>query len=191
MAITVFHRYSEKSLLIRPATFKERVIAQLIDGIILGFISGFWLAVYSRGDVYSAWVSPMIPVYLLQVSPDFIARASDWWWGGLYVTSSLPFIADLNIAYPSPVLWLLYGSYYTLLTAVYGNTPGKMMKGLVVLRENGEKLSGPDSLLRWFFYIPSILLLGAGIWMMLKGEKSLTLHDLLIRTKVSRFSNSP
>ena len=190
MTLTVFHRYSGKSHLIRPANLRERVIAQLIDGIILGFLSGLWLAVYSRGELYSAWVSPMIPFYLLQVSPDFMPQVSDWWWGGFFFTISLPIIADLNIAYPSPVLWLLYGSYYTLFTAVFGNTPGKMMKSLVVFKENGERLSGLNSFWRWLSYILSILPLGAGFWIKIKSQKSSTLHDLIMGTEVSLFSDT-
>ena len=187
MALSAFHRFSENSRVIGPASFKERVIAQLIDGIILGMISGLWLAVYSGGQVYSMWVSPMVPLYLVQAAPEFTTRISDWWWGGYYETVSLPFIADLNIAYPSLVLWLLYGSYYTLFHTFYGQTPGKMMKSLVVLNEKGEMLSWKISFIRWLGYLLSVLPLGSGFWILLKDNNSFTMHDSLMKTKVVAF----
>ena len=187
MSLSAFHRFSGKSRVTRPAYFKERVIAQLIDGIILGIISGFWLAVYSSGQLYSVWVSPMVPIYLVQVVPEFTTGFSDWWWGGYFVTISLPVIADLHIAYPSLVLWLLYGAYYTLFHALYGQTPGKMMKGLVVLSKTGDMLNWRISLARWLGYLLSILPVGVGIFILLKDNRSQTYHDLATQTRVSHF----
>jgi uncharacterized RDD family membrane protein YckC len=133
------------------------------------------------------WISPMIPLYLVQAAPEFATRISDWWWGGYYITVSVPFIADLHIAYPSPVLWLLYGSYYTLFHTVYGQTPGKMMKSLVVLTEKGEMLSWKISLGRWLGYLLSILPLGSGFWILLKDDNTFTIHDSLMKTRICQF----
>jgi uncharacterized RDD family membrane protein YckC len=187
MSLSAFHRYSEDSQVTRPADFKERVIAQLIDGIILGVISAFWLAIYSNGQLYSVWVSPMVPFYLIQVVPEFTTQFSDWWWGGYFITISLPVIADLHIAYPSLVFWLLYGTYYTWFHAFYGQTPGKMMKGLVVLTATGEIMSLRTSLARWLGYLLSILPVGIGIFVLLKKNSPQTYHDLATQTRVSHF----
>jgi uncharacterized RDD family membrane protein YckC len=121
------------------------------------------------------------------VVPEFTTQFSDWWWGGYFLTISLPVFADLHIAYPSLVLWLLYGTYYSWFHAYYGQTPGKMMKSLVVLTEGGETLNLRISIGRWLGYILSILPVGVGILILLKNNRSETYHDLATQTRVSHF----
>ncbi|MEJ2048571.1 MAG: RDD family protein [Calditrichota bacterium] len=190
MRIEVFHIYRPGKISaaeLKPAGFRERVFAQLIDGIILGAFIGILLAVISQGKIFAVWISPMIPVFLVQHVEGFIPNLSDWWWGGYHHTISLKYLADINLAFPSPLQWILYIFYYTFFHSTYGQTPGKMMKGLVVLSEQKRILSAGRSFLRWLCYLLSIIPLGFGFWMMLISKRRICLHDLLARTRVYRF----
>ena len=190
MRIEVFHIYRPGKISaaeLKPAGFRERVFAQLIDGIILGAFTGIFLAIISGGKIFAVWISPMIPVFLVQHVEDFVPNLKDWWWGGYHQTISLKYLADINLAFPSPLQWFLYIFYYTFFHSVYGQTPGKMMKGLVVLSEQKGLLSAGRSFLRWLYYLLSILPLGFGFWIMLSSTKQICLHDLLAKTRVYRF----
>ena len=190
MKIEVFHIYQPDKIYpaeLKSAGFRERVIAQLIDGIILGALIGILLAIISRGKIFAVWISPIIPVFLVQHVEGLVPQLSDWWWGGYHQTISLKYLADIHLAFPSPLQWIIYIFYYSFFHAIYGQTPGKMMKGLVVLTEQKTRLSAGKSLLRWFCYLISILPLGFGFWMMLISRRQVCLHDLLVRTRVYRF----
>ncbi len=190
MSIKLFYIYDSEThseLELIPATFRERVFAQLIDGILLGMFSGFYFYITSGGNFYSLWVSPLFPCYLVQLTESWIANTADWWWGGYLITLSPPGVAELHLAIPSPILIIVYGIYYTFFHCCYGQTPGKMLKGLVVLTEQNQKLSWKRSLQRWFFSLLSLLPLGAGFWPILRSTSARCWHDRLMDTKVWRY----
>ncbi len=165
MSIPILHRFYQKEQILEkmePASLKARITAQLIDGIILGVVVSALLAIYSRGDLYSIWISPLVPIYIVQTVPGYIPHFADWWWGGYFVTISLPLIAEFKLAYPSPIQWLLYAAYYSIFHSQWGQTPGKMMKGLVILTASQRKLSLAQSFKHWLGYIVSLLPLGLG-----------------------------
>jgi len=162
-------------------------MAQLIDGIILGILIGLLLAIYSRGRLFSLWISPLFPVYLVQSAGHHTPQISEWWWGGYYTRISLPFVADFNLAYPSIVQWIIYGIYYGFFHTIFGQTPGKMMKGLVVLTPEKRPLSFPKSLLRWGSYLISLLPAGLGFWLISSNDKRQAWHDLIVGTQVWSF----
>ncbi|MEZ4765941.1 MAG: hypothetical protein R3C26_22965 [Calditrichia bacterium] len=58
---------------------------------------------------------PFIPVYLLQVADAHVNSFSDFWWGGAYFTIDSPFGSTVFVNYPSPLLWVGYALYYTVL----------------------------------------------------------------------------
>ena len=162
------------------ASLRDRLMAQLIDGVILGAFCSLWVYVISQGQIYSLWVSPVFPQYLLQVSDTFQPLAQHIWWGGYFWSVKLSYGKTLFIQFPSPVFWLFYAVYYTLTTALWGQTPGKMVKRLVVLTE-GEKIPGfGRSLRRWLFTVLAVLPIGAGVWVF----PNVTLQDRLSRTRV-------
>ena len=64
----IFHRFEfdeARRYSLKPAQVKDRVIAQLIDGLILGVVCSLIFFVMSNGGLKSIWVSPMFPQYLL------------------------------------------------------------------------------------------------------------------------------
>jgi uncharacterized RDD family membrane protein YckC len=192
LSIRLFHIYQKEFPEIsemHPASLRERIFAQLIDGIFLGIFTGIYYYLLSRGTIYSLWVSPMFPFYLLQPSEGLISNPANWWWGGYFLTISSPWLADVYLAVPSLVLMLLYGCYYTYFHYYYGQTPGKMIKGLVVLKNDRNKLTFRQSLQRWILYLFSLLPLGTGFWQLTRQPAKETWHDRLAGTTVWSFVN--
>lgn len=170
-----------------PASLRDRILAQLIDGIILGVICSAMFYLLSGGRLFSVWVSPILPQYLLEIpsgySPDAFAR----WWGGNYFAVHLSYGKTIYLNYPAPILWLIYGAYYGIFTAVYGQTPGKMMKKLVVMTEQQARPDFFLSLWRWLSYLLSFLPLGIGFWWIAFNDRHRTWHDILTHTHVYNF----
>jgi len=188
--IPILHIYYPRNTIkrtLKPADIRSRIIAQLIDGVVLGVIISGLLLLFSKGRLYSLWISPIIPIYIVQTSYTYIPLVSDWWWGGYYIKISLPFIADFLLAYPSPLQWLVYIAYYTLFHYFWGQTPGKMMKGLVVLTIDQHPLTFNQSLKRWFMYLISLIPFGIGFFLTSHREQFKSWHDRLTRTRVFSF----
>jgi uncharacterized RDD family membrane protein YckC len=172
------------------ATFRDRTIAQFLDGIILAIMANaifFW---FSGGKIYSVWISPMVPIFLMQINLEYLPRAEDWIWGGVYVTLSGKMISDIYLAYPSPLIGLVYGVYYSFFHYHYGQTPGKMMKGIVVLDEQNKLPTLGYSFYRWIGYVISLIPIGYGIWGSLIRKENRCYHDKFSKTKVFKFLSS-
>jgi uncharacterized RDD family membrane protein YckC len=165
-------------------------MAQLIDGIILGVVCGTMFFVLSGGEVHSIWVSPMIPQYLLEVSQDHINKPLDFLWGGNYFSISLFYEKTFHLAYPAPLVWIIYGLYYTLFAAIMGQTPGKMVKNLVILDLDQKQIPFSRSLFRWLGYIISLLPFGLGFWWAARNENNQGWHDLLTSATVLYFEKN-
>lgn len=67
-----------------------------------------------------------------------------------------------------------------------GATPGKMMLGIRVVREDGGELTGGQSFVRYLGYIPSSLFLGLGYLWMIWDSESRCWHDMMAGTRVLR-----
>ena len=191
MTIPACHLFSENASERHQSTLRERIIAQMIDGIVLGALTSLVLLLFSNGKLYAVWISPMVPVYLLQATEGYVPDISSWWWGGFYIRLQIPYISDLNLAFPSLLQWVYYALYYAYFHSRFGQTPGKMMKGLVVLDAYDRKISFKKSLLRWMGYIISLLPLGMGFWISAAGKNRKTWHDRLADTQVFRFIELP
>jgi uncharacterized RDD family membrane protein YckC len=190
LLIRLFHIYQTESPEIpemHPASLRERIFAQLIDGVFLGIFSSIYYYLASNGTLFSLWVSPMFPCYLLQPAETVISDPADWWWGGYFLTISFRWLADLYLAVPSVILLLIYGAYYIFFQYYYGQTPGKMIKGLVVLNKNQQMITFRQAYQRWIYYLLSLLPLGAGFWPLMRQPASETWHDRLADTAVWSF----
>ena len=183
-----FQRPQQYSLEI--ASLRDRIIAQIIDGIFLGIICGVLFFLFSKGEVHSIWVSPMVPQYLLEVKEGHLAGSFDFLWGGSYFAYNLSYGRTIYLAYPAPIVWLIYAAYYTLFTTFQGQTPGKMIKKLVILDIDHNRQSLSKSLLRWVGYILSLLPLGLGFWWAIRNDKQQGWHDLLASTVVYSFEKN-
>ena len=183
-----YHKINQSLRILRPATFRERMMAQLVDGIVLGVISSLLFFLLSSGKIYSIWVAPVFPQFLLQVKPGVSAQFADWWWGGYFFSVLLPWGKTIYVSYPAPLLVGLYAAYYSFFVHRRGQTPGKMLKKLVVLSEEKRPgISLTQAGLRWLVYLMAFLPLGAGFWWGAWKEELKTLPDILTRTRVYYF----
>ena len=83
----LFHRFEVKNqhrYKMQPASIRDRVIAQLVDGIFLGATCTAIFYYFSDGEIHSIWVSPVFPQYLLEIAPGHLQTDTDFWWGGAY-----------------------------------------------------------------------------------------------------------
>lgn len=176
------HDYS-----LEVASFRDRIIAQVIDGIFLGVICGLLFFFFSNGEVHSIWISPMVPQYLLEIKPGHLVGSLDFLWGGSYFAYKFSYGKIIYLAYPAPIIWLIYAAYYTLFTALLGQTPGKMIKKLVILDIDHNRQTLSRSLLRWAGYVLSLLPLGLGFWWAIRNQKHQGWHDVLASTVVYSF----
>ena len=190
--MSIVHRYRPRqraTYRLEPASLRDRIIAQFIDGIILGALCGIIYWTLSGGRIGSIWVSPMIPVYLLEVRWPYESFAADAWWGGAFTSIHLYGSKYVHVAFPAPLPWLLYGAYYTAGCTYWGQTPGKMLKGLVILDHDRDLPGLRAALLRWAGYPLSLLPLGAGFWSAAVTDGHRTWHDRLSGTAVFAFQD--
>ena len=140
----------------RPAGFWIRLVAYLIDQIILGV--------------------PAIIVWLIAIAlvdPSFFNETSE---------AAEPSGAATGLAY---IIFIpLYLTYYTLGVSVWATTIGKRMVGIYVLRPDGSKCGWGRAFSRYFAYFLSALLLYVGYLMVAFREDKRALHDLICDTVV-------
>lgn len=187
--ITILHRFNpyEHRKSLKPASLRDRIIAQLIDSIFLSAICSVIILLFSGGKIYTTWVAPIMPQFLLEVKMGFQPSISYFWWGGHFFSIHLPYGKDIFLHYPAPLLWLVYCLYYTTFTFLMGQSPGKMMKRLVILNSSKSKPSISISFFRWGAYYISFIPLGLGFWWRDIGRDKKTWHDRICKTQVYRF----
>ncbi|MBN2438144.1 MAG: RDD family protein [Deltaproteobacteria bacterium] len=76
--------------------------------------------------------------------------------------------------------------YFTWFHGSVGQTPGKMLLGLKVIRASGESLSFGFAFLRWVGYLVSSSLLGLGFLWVLFDSRRQGWHDKIADTLVIR-----
>lgn len=187
--IRVFYRFhsSEHSATLTTATIRDRIVAQLIDGIFLSAICSSIIFLLSNGKIYSLWVAPIVPQFLLEVGEGVQTNSAHFWWGGHFFSVHLPYGKNVFLHYPAPVLWVVYCLYYVLFNVFASQTPGKMMKRLVILDSSKGSLSLFTSFTRWAAYYLSLIPLGLGFWWGSLSKNEKTWHDKICRTQVYQF----
>jgi uncharacterized RDD family membrane protein YckC len=95
---------------------------------------------------------------------------------------------DISSQQYAPVLFfIIILFYYLFFWAVLGYTPGKLLLGLKIIRQDGRKLSLGRSILRFFGYWVSAIPLFLGfIWVILDRKRQ-GWHDKLADTQVIYF----
>lgn len=76
--------------------------------------------------------------------------------------------------------------YFTYFHGSVGQTPGKMLCGLKVVRINGEPLGYGRAFLRWAGYLPSSLIFGLGFLWIAWDRRKQAWHDKIAGTHVIR-----
>lgn len=82
------------------------------------------------------------------------------------------------------------GYHWYFLTQQNGQTPGKMVMNIRVIKTNGQPISDGDALLRYVgYYINTAIIMLGWIWAFIDG-KSQGLHDKLASTYVIKARNN-
>ncbi|MCY8471606.1 hypothetical protein BJH90_12025 [Bacillus halotolerans] len=146
----------------KPAGFWIRVLAYLIDGIIVSVPSYIILFI-----INSVFIAGSIATDPYMTKDEYMVK---------YLT--LAFLPAMLIMIVISVL------YYGLLTASkMQGTLGKKILGLKVVNEQGGRVSIGQAIGRYFAYILSGIIFYIGFIMVAFGEKK-GLHDIICRTRV-------
>ena len=144
-----------------PAGFWIRFVAALVDGFIL----------------FAVMLAILVPIGL---SAGFMAVLSD-------PAALVGVAASLGAAFsavsflvPVPML------YEVVFIGWRGQTPGKMVLRLKMIRMDGGDVDYVKSFIRWIGKIPSGLLLAIGYLMAAFSENKRALHDMIAGTRVVR-----
>lgn len=79
------------------------------------------------------------------------------------------------------LIWVVYSTFFL---SIWSSTPGKMLYGLRVEKDNGDKLDFSTSVIRALLQPLSFIFFGAGFWNMGKNEKQQAWHDKRAETIV-------
>jgi len=87
------------------------------------------------------------------------------------------------------ILWFLVTVltppiYFAVLMSIAGQTVGKYLMGVRVVRMDGQRMTIALSFLRWLGYFISAFLLGFGFWIVTVDRQRRALHDRLVGTCV-------
>jgi uncharacterized RDD family membrane protein YckC len=110
--------------------------------------------------------------------------------GGIPVGILAAITGNMRVIYLAYVVGFVISLWFPWRNGSTGQTPGKKMLGIIVIREDtGQLLGGPVGLLRWFVgFVISVVTLGIGglidvLWPLWDGQKQ-TLHDKVVKSVV-------
>lgn len=140
--------------------------------------AGFWIRL-------AAWLVDVVCLSLVTIALTFAALTTVYLGGQLGGE-----INDRVIAlggYTSGAIVSLSGVvYFTLFIGSCGQTPGKMLCRLKVIRVNGQKMTYGRALFRSQVWMLSLLPVGLGFLMIACTRQKRALHDILAGTSVIR-----
>ncbi len=133
----------------------------------------------SKNDDFYTTI-PRPEYQLASIGERFIALAIDTLIIG--IITSLIGVRGSEWALGNIAVHLIY--HWFFLTQQNGQTPGKMLKGIRVIKTSGEPLNATDAILRYFGYLLNSLVLHIGwLWAIFDG-KNQGWHDKIVSTYV-------
>ncbi|MFC2061040.1 RDD family protein [Elusimicrobiota bacterium] len=97
---------------------------------------------------------------------------------------------NLSASLFSFLVFFLPAVYYIFFHAKYGQTIGKKILKLKVIKKDGNEMNYEQSLARYFGYILTVFTLGIGFLVVLFNKRKRALHDFIAGTKVIRKRNT-
>lgn len=149
----------------KRAGFFIRCLAMIIDLLFLVMLTG---ALLFGGGVLIGKTTGIIDMVLTSRGFEFLPVVTPLLEAALISTVCIP-----------PL-------YFIMMTAVFGQTVGKMIAGIRVVRSSGRPVSILRALIRFFAYVPSGLLLFAGFLWILWDPGRQGWHDMVADTVVIR-----
>jgi uncharacterized RDD family membrane protein YckC len=146
----------------RPAGFWIRLVATIVDMIVLGVVTFIILKLLGLGTPPEITIDPG--------NPDAAV--------GLIMS------AMRQVALASAVSMLIGLFYSVIFVGWCGQTPGKMLLGLKIIRVDGGEADYIKAFIRWIGYLISALPLAVGYIMAAFTENKRALHDYIAGTRV-------
>ncbi|MBZ0159002.1 MAG: RDD family protein [bacterium] len=140
--------------------------------------AGFWIRL-------AAWAIDIPCLFLVTIAFALAALTTIYLGGRLggEINSQVMVLAGYSIV----AIVMLSGMVYcTIFVGSYGQTPGKMVYRLKVIRIDGQEMTYGRALLRSLCWILSLLLFGIGFLMIACTRQKRGLHDILAGTSVIR-----
>jgi len=81
------------------------------------------------------------------------------------------------------LVFLLWGFYFVLFTWQLGQTPGKKLLGIIVVREDGQPMNLKVSMVRFIGLNVSLMAFGLGFFWAAFDKKGQTWHDKMAKTQ--------
>ncbi|MDE2181334.1 MAG: RDD family protein [candidate division NC10 bacterium] len=145
--------------------------------------AGFWIRL-------TAWIADLVCLFLVTMTLTFVALTTIYLGGQLGGEINDQVIALAG--YASAAIVLLSGLvYFTIFVGSCGQTPGKMLFRLKIIRVDGQEMTYGRALIRSLCWMLSLLLFGLGFLMIAFTRQKRALHDMLAGTSVIRLSRSP
>ena len=106
--------------------------------------------------------------------------------GGMISSAPEAGLEWLDTTASSLLVVLIVLCYFTLFVGFRGQTPGKMLLGLKIVRTTGDQVGYGRALVRWIGQCLSLLPLGLGVLMAAFSRRKQALHDKIAGTYVVR-----
>ena len=106
--------------------------------------------------------------------------------GGMISSAAEAGLEWLDTTATSLLVVLVALCYFTLFVGFRGQTPGKMLLGLKIVRTTGQEVGYGRALVRWIGQCLGLLPLGLGFLMVALSRKKQALHDKIAGTYVVR-----
>ena len=145
--------------------------------------AGFWIRLV-------AWIADIVCLFLATIALAVLVLTTIWFGGRLggEINDQVMALAG----YSSAIIVMASGFlYFTLFVGSRGQTPGKLLFGLRIVRVNGQEMTYGRACLRSLCWILSLLLFSVGFLMIAFTRQKQGLHDMLTGTYVIRNSRRP
>jgi uncharacterized RDD family membrane protein YckC len=132
-----------------------------------------------------AWLFDIVCLFLATIALAVLVLTTIWFGGRLggEINDEVMALAG----YSSALIVMASGFlYFTLFVGLRGQTPGKILFGLRIVRVNGEEMTYGRACIRSLGWILSLLLFSVGFLMIAFTRQKQGLHDMLAGTYVVR-----
>jgi uncharacterized RDD family membrane protein YckC len=133
----------------------------------------------------AAWIADVICLFLTTIGLAFLVVATIWF-GGRLGGEINDQVRALAAGSGALIVMSTGFLYFTFFAGSSGQTPGKRLFGLKIIRETGEEMTYGRACLRSIYWIVSLLLFSIGFVMIAFNKQKQGLHDKLARTYVVR-----
>ena len=167
------------------ADVTNRLFASMLDLAVIYLLVDFlsqaiFNAIYPGGSEYIRIQTQIVKEY-----PELAAEP-----GKVLLFIMTKYTASMNLilnqmGLGAAVQIVLVGCYYIPMTKIYGATLGKMMIGMKVVDGiTGKEITWSQSIVRYICYMPSVFILGLGVFSGMISRRKRCWHDSLADTCV-------